>query len=314
MIQKKQQEILELIDKWQKYLKLQRNCSEHTIISYKNDLENFLNFLNHYNSEIITINSLRQVDIRLVRSWLSKRQQDNYLAASNSRGLSAIKNFYKYLEKTTNITCHAIFSIKSPKKAKILPKSLSQDDAQLSIEHIDNFTDLEWVEWRNKALLVLIYAAGLRISEALSITKSHLQDLEFIKITGKGKKERIIPWTPIAKDFIEQYLNKLPYSIGEKDPIFLGKLGKKLQAPVFNRELIRLRRFYGLPEHLSAHSFRHSFATHLLENGAELRSIQELLGHKSLSTTQRYTKVSLKHLENIYNNAHPISKSDSKIL
>lgn len=314
MIQKKQQEVLELLDKWQKYLKLQRNCSEHTIISYNNDLENFLNFLNHYNSEIITINSLRQVDIRLVRSWLSKRQQDNYLTASNSRGLSAIKNFYKYLEKTTNITCHAIFSIKNPKKAKILPKSLSQDDAQLSIEHIDNFTDSEWMELRNKALLLLIYAAGLRISEALSITKSHLQDLDFIKITGKGKKERLIPWTPIARDLIEQYLDKLPYSIDEKDPIFRGKLGKKLQAPVFNRELIRLRRFYGLPEHLSAHSFRHSFATHLLENGAELRSIQELLGHKSLSTTQRYTKVSLKHLENIYNNTHPISKSDSKIL
>ncbi len=314
MIQKKQQEVLELLDKWQKYLKLQRNYSEHTIISYKNDLENFLNFLNHYNSEIITINSLRQVDIRLVRSWLAKRQQDNYLTASNSRGLSAVKNFYKYLEKTTNITYHAIFSIKNPKKAKILPKSLSQDDAQLSIEHIDNFTDLEWVELRNKALLVLIYAAGLRISEALSMTKSHLQDLDFIKITGKGKKERLIPWTPIARDFIEQYLNKLPYNIDEKDPIFRGKLGKKLQAPVFNRELIRLRRFYGLPEHLSAHSFRHSFATHLLENGAELRSIQELLGHKSLSTTQRYTKVSLKHLENIYNNAHPISKSNSKIL
>lgn len=314
MIQKKAQEVLELIDKWQKYLKLQKNCSEHTIISYKNDLEHFLNFMTHYNSEIITITSIRQVDIRLVRSWLSKRQQDNYLTASNSRSLSAIKNFYKYLEKTANITCHAIFSVKNPRKAKILPKSLSQSDAQLSIEHIDDFANLEWVELRNKALLVLIYAAGLRISEALSITTSHLQNLDFIKITGKGRKERIIPWTPVARDLIEQYLSKLPYNIDEKDPIFRGKMGKKLQAPVFNRELIKLRRFYGLSEHLSAHSFRHSFATHLLENGAELRSIQELLGHKSLSTTQRYTKISLKHLENIYNNAHPISKSNGKLL
>ncbi len=228
MIQKKTQEVLELIDKWQKYLKLQKNCSEHTIISYKNDLEHFLNFMTHYNSEIITISSIRQVDIRLVRSWLSKRQQDNYLTASNSRSLSAIKNFYKYLEKTANITCHAIFSVKNPRKAKILPKSLSQSDAQLSIEHIDDFADLEWVELRNKALLVLIYAAGLRISEALSMTTSHLQNLDFIKITGKGKKERIIPWTPVARNLIEQYLSKLPYSIDEKDPIFRGKMGKKL--------------------------------------------------------------------------------------
>lgn len=115
------------------------------------------------------------------------------------------------------------------------------------------------MELRNKALLVLIYAAGLRISEALSMTTSHLQNLDFIKITGKGKKERIIPWTPVARNLIEQYLSKLPYSIDEKDPIFRGKMGKKLQAPVFNRELIKLRRFYGLSEHLSAHSFRHSF-------------------------------------------------------
>lgn len=310
MIYNKTTEILKLIDKWREYLRLQKNCSEHTIISYNNDLTNFINFISGYTDKIVTIDSLKQVDIRMARSWLAKRQQANYVAASNSRGLSVIKNFYKYLEKIHNISCHAVFSVRNPKKAKILPKALSQKDSQVSIEHIDNFAEEEWIELRNKALLVLIYATGLRISEALAITKTHLQNTEFIRIVGKGRKERLIPWISGARELILKYLGKLPYNLDNTEPIFRGKMGKKLQAPVFNRELIKLRRFYGLPEHLSAHAFRHSFATHLLENGADMRSIQELLGHKSLSTTQRYTKISLKHLETVYNNTHPVAKSE----
>lgn len=178
----------------------------------------------------------------------------------------------------------------------------------ISLDHIEEYGNSQWIEVRNKALLVLIYASGLRISEALSITKLHLQNLEFIKIMGKGSKERVIPWLTIARNLITEYLEKLPYELKDDEPIFRGKQGKKLQPPVFNRELIKLKRFYGLPEHLSAHSFRHSFASHLLENGADLRSIQELLGHKSLSTTQSYTKTSIKHLEMAYVTAHPIKK------
>lgn len=302
-------ELLELVDKWQKYLKLQKNYSDHTLCSYKNDIDNFFDFIKSYDSEILSVDGISKVDIRLIRSWLAKRQQDKYVAASNARCLSAVKNFYKYLEKTIGVSCHTVFSVKNPKKANVLPKSLSQDDSKLSLEHIDDFANLEWIELRNKALLILIYASGLRISEALSITKSHLQNIDFIRITGKGQKERLVPWIPVAREFIDKYLSKLPHNISEQDRIFRGKMGKELQPAVFNRELIRLRRFYGLPEHLTAHAFRHSFATHLLENGADLRSIQELLGHKNLSTTQRYTRVNQKHLENAYNKAHPISKS-----
>ena len=299
-------EICELLKNWDRYLTLQRNYSENTVISYKHDLENFLDFMKDYNGDIVTIDSLN-VDIRFIRSWLSKRYQDDYIASSSARALSSIKNFYKFLEKTGHISCHKIFSIKNPKKAKVLPKALTQADTITSIEHIDEFGNLDWVESRNKALLVLIYASGLRVSEALSITKKHIK-MDFIKITSKGNRERIVPWIDKAKDLIEQYLLKLPYTIEDNDPIFIGKLGKVLQPAVFNRELIKLRRLYGLPEHLSSHSFRHSFATHLLENGSDLRSIQELLGHKSLSTTQIYTKVNSKHLMDVYNNSHPISK------
>lgn len=301
-------EISELLKKWEKYLTLQKNYSKNTVISYRHDLENFLGFMKEYNGENATIDSLN-IDIRFIRSWLSKRYQDNYIASSSSRALSSIKNFYKFLEKTSNIGCHKIFSIKNPKKAKVLPKALTQEDAITSIEHIEELGDLDWVSARNKALLVLIYAAGLRISEALSITKKHIKT-DFIKINGKGNKERVVPWIDKAKDLVEQYLVKVPYCIKEDDPIFIGKSGKALQPAVFNRELIKLRRLYGLPEYLSSHAFRHSFATHLLENGSDLRSIQELLGHKSLSTTQIYTKVNSRHLMDVYNNSHPISKEN----
>lgn len=298
----------ELIIKWQKYLSLQKNYSNHTMISYNNDLKHFLEFMNYYNSDIVTMDYIKAADIRLMRSWLAKRKCDNFVTSSIARGLSAIKNFYKFLEKTSDLHNHVAFSIKSPKKSKLLPKALSEEEVNISLDHIEEYGNSQWIEVRNKALLVLIYASGLRISEALSITKLHLQNLEFIKIMGKGSKERVIPWLTIARNLITEYLEKLPYELKDDEPIFRGKQGKKLQPPVFNRELIKLKRFYGLPEHLSAHSFRHSFASHLLENGADLRSIQELLGHKSLSTTQSYTKTSIKHLEMAYVTAHPIKK------
>ncbi len=297
-----------LIIKWQKYLSLQKNYSNHTMISYNNDLKHFLEFMNYYNSDIVTMDYIKAADIRLMRSWLAKRKCDNFVTSSISRGLSAIKNFYKFLDKTSDLHNHVVFSIKSPKKSKLLPKTLSEEEVNISLNHIEEYGNIRWIEIRNKALLVLIYASGLRISEALSITKLHLQNLEFIKIMGKGSKERVIPWLAIARNLITEYLEKLPYELKNDEPIFRGKKGKKFQPPVFNRELIKLKRFYGLPEHLSAHSFRHSFASHLLENGADLRSIQELLGHKSLSTTQGYTKTNIKHLETAYVTAHPIKK------
>lgn len=251
------------------------------MISYNNDLKHFLEFMNYYNLDIVTMDYIKAADIRLMRSWLAKRKCDNFVTSSIARGLSAIKNFYKFLEKTSDLHNHVVFSIKSPKKSKLLPKALSEEEVNISLDHIEEYGNSQWIEVRNKALLVLIYASGLRISEALSITKLHLQNLEFIKIMGKGSKERVIPWLTITRNLITEYLEKLPYELKDDEPIFRGKQGKKLQPPVFNRELIKLKRFYGLPEHLSAHSFRHSFASHLLGNGADLRSIQELLGHKS---------------------------------
>ncbi len=306
--------IKELSEQWREYLKLQRNFSSNTVISYIHDLENFLNFLTIYNSQPIDIDELRQVDLRLMRSWLASRYKKNkYSFSSTARALSAVKNFYKFLEITNNgINSHIINSIRSPKKPKVLPKALTCLEIKVALTGVQdvNKQKEQWIELRDKALLVLIYSAGLRISEALAVTKTHFANSEFIKIVGKGKKERIIPWLSAARVLIQKYLEALPYNLEQDEPIFKGKCGKTLQPAVFNRQLIRLRRHYGLPEHLSSHGLRHSFATHLLENGADLRSIQELLGHNSLSTTQIYTKVNKQHLEKVYDNAHPQAKQN----
>ena len=301
-------ELSKIINDWQTYLGIQRNYSVHTLQSYLNDFNHFLKFIEHYHSEIVTLNTIESIDIRFVRSWLSARLTENFSSVSNARALSSVKNFYKYLEKKHSINCHAIFIVQSPKKPKNLPKALTKQDTQIALHNIEMLGDEEWIHIRNKALLTLIYASGLRISEALSLTKKHLENHEFIKITGKGNKERVIPWINAVRELVIKYTYILPYNIQTHEPIFRGKRGAPLQRAVFNRELIHLRRMLGLPEHLSSHAFRHSFATHLLENGANLRSIQDLLGHQSLSTTQRYTKINKNYLESVYNKAHPNAK------
>lgn len=298
------------INEFCNYLAAQKNYSQNTLDSYKNDISNFCRFIEEY-QEIeqneLTLEKFANLQIQTIRAWLSKRHQNEYKAISNSRALSAVKSFYRYLEKYHGVVNHAVHTIKLPKKPKHLSKALSPEETKISLDNVEKLGSTPLLELRNKALLTLIYATGLRISEALAITKSHLNSTEFIKITGKGGKERIIPWIDDSRKLVIQYLQDLPQDLAQDEPIFRGKNGGILQRSVFNRELIRLRRAMGLPEHLTSHAFRHSFATHLLENGADLRSIQMLLGHQSLSTTQRYTKINTKHLLAAYKNSHPDS-------
>jgi len=302
-------EIKNIVKEWQAYLELQKNYSKNTKAAYLNDLKAYFTFISNYSQKSVNLKSISLVDIRLIRSWLSDRRFADYTASSTARALSSVKSFYKYLEKTRNIVCHSIYAVSSPKKAKTLPKALSKEDTLFSLDKVASLSETRWIDLRNRSLLTLIYASGLRISEALSLTKQHIKETEYIKVIGKGNKERLVPWINNVKKLILEYLEELPYAIGENEPIFRTKTGKVLHRCNFNSELVKLRRIYGLPEHLSSHSFRHSFATHLLENGADLRSIQELLGHKSLSTTQKYTKINLTHLESVYNKSHPEAKA-----
>lgn len=293
---------------WLEHLSLSKSYSDHTRSAYSSDLNHFLEFISNYNSAIADLPMLESADIRLIRSWLAERLKKGYGASSNARALSSVKSFYKFLEKKYAINSHAIYTVHGPKKAKTLPKALTKLETNLAIDNIEMLGETVWIHLRNKALLMLIYASGLRISEALSITGDHLRNHEFIKILGKGGRERLIPWITESRLMLEEYLKSLPFLIENNEPIFRGIKGGVLQRAVFNKELILLRHQLGLPQYLSSHAFRHSFATHLLENGADLRSIQDLLGHKSLSTTQKYTKINQSHLEYVYEKAHPGAK------
>ncbi|MCP5369352.1 MAG: tyrosine-type recombinase/integrase [Rickettsiaceae bacterium] len=298
----------EKLDQFTDYLQAQRNYSIHTISSYQVDIQHFLHFIHKYQNKIVSYNDIKAINVRLIRSWLAQRHTDNYIASSNCRALSAIKTLYRYLEKIDGVNCHSLYLIKPPKQKKPLPKALNLEQTFSAIDSENILGSLEWIYLRNKALLILIYAAGLRISEALSITKKHLINRDFLQITGKGKKQRSVPWIAAAYKMIELYLQVLPHPIEDNEPIFRGEKGKILQRSVFGAELIKMRRLIGLPESFSSHSLRHSFATHLLENGANLRSIQDLLGHQSLSTTQQYTKINHAHLQDVYNKSHPDAK------
>ncbi len=303
-----------VISNWKSYLTNQRQFSENTLYAYCNDIENFLSFLSSYLDQTINLDIISKIDAQTIRSWLSYRVQNNYSIRSNSRALSALKNLYNYLEKNHGVNCHVLYIIKSPKKPRLLPKALPEDDVMLSIDYIGQGGEGEsvpgeWVMLRNKALLTLIYATGMRISEALSITQEHVINSEYIKIKGKGDKERLIPWIESSRQLVLKYLEALPFDLKKSSPIFRGMKGGVLQRAVFNKVLIQLRRQLGLPEHLTSHAFRHSFATALLESGSDLRVVQDLLGHKSLSTTQIYTKINSKRLIDVYQKSHPEAKN-----
>ncbi len=276
--------------------------SEHTYISYKNDIDSFLSFLDEYNGGQTDIDTIISVDIRCLRSYLASLKSKDYASSSIARKLATIKNFYKFLIRKKHNIDHSIFAIRSPKKLRTIPKALTLEQTSISIDSSSSEIDENWVVLRNKAIIILIYSAGLRISEALSITKNHLIS-DVIRIKGKGNKERIVPWLDISKNAIKEYLDELPYNLNQDEPIFLGKRGKVLKQNYFNTILIKMRRTYNLPEHITPHAFRHSFATHMLENGADLRVIQDLLGHASLSTTQIYTKTNIAHLKKAHKNA-----------
>lgn len=292
---------------WYKYLKYERGYSQHTIDAYQNDIDNFILFIEKYTQADVTLVVLNGLNIRSIRSWLTYRKIDQqYDNKSNARALSSVKSMYRFMNKQ-GYKAEAIFNIKSPKTTSSLPKALSQNDVLSVLKQMSSvFLEETWVTARDNAILALIYTSGVRISEALSLTKDMLFE-ENLCILGKGNKPRIIPWVEYAKFLISEYLKLCPFILSSNDPIFRGVKGKKLNPRIFNKKLYHLRKMYHLPEYMTPHAFRHSFATHLLENGCDLRSIQELLGHKDLSTTQIYTKVNYNMLNNEYMKAHPMN-------
>ncbi len=293
------------VGKWLSWLSSEKQLSSHSIVAYRQDLNNFLNFIIQHNGGAIDTNAIKKLTLKDFRAWLAYRHREGFDHSSSSRALSALRNFFRYLAKTNLIQNTDIFQIRSPKKSKPLPKALNVNDALTATNRISDLAKNEWLGLRDTALLILIYGLGLRISEALSLKVKDLSNGENIIVMGKRSKERQLPLLPQVNEAIKKYLAACPFDLNGNDFLFIGEKGKQLQAAIFSKQLRKLRKGLGLPESMTPHSFRHSFATHLLSNGVDLRTIQELLGHSDLSSTQVYTNININQLLEKYTLAHP---------
>ncbi len=298
-------EVKKLLEKFFVFLEVEKKYSAHTLVSYRTDLNYFFDFIFRSKEKIIDKDTLQNLTLHDFRRWLSVRLED-HINASNARGLSSLRSFFRFLSKNNLLQNADIEKIKTPKIAKSVPKAVDGVDIDQIMAAIrENAPKEQWQIKRDLALLTLIYGCGLRISEALSITPKSLTGNDFLIIDGKGNKQRMVPLLPIVRKRINDYLAQCPFKPLQTQSVFFGARGKPYLARLFSRLLQNIRQHLNLAETITPHAFRHSFATHLLAAGGDLRTIQELLGHESLSTTQRYTKVDKDRLLSAYAQFHP---------
>lgn len=293
--------IFKIISHWRKDVDFL--YSKNTAINYDEDLYQFILFINDYLGEIITLELIENISKKDFRAWLTNRFEKGFKNSSSARAISSLRHFYKFIKNNYKIDNIPITRLKSPKKEKLLPKSVDEEDVFLIINNIELMSEDSWVGARDKALLILLYSTGIRISEALNIKYEDF--CESLKVFGKRGKERIVPVLHKVKLAVDDYIKLCPYNFINDSYVFLGLRGGRLQASVARKKIMNFRRMYNLPEHLSPHALRHSCATHLLKNSGDLRGIQSLLGHESLSSTQIYTSVDESTLEKVILNSHP---------
>ncbi len=294
---------------WRDYLQYEKHVSKHTLRAYTHDLNVFLNFLFTHHGEKVSLNSLSTAALTDFRAWMSRQAMDGLQNASRARSLSGVKNFLSWLDKNGHMHNAAIGLLRSPKLPHKLPKPIGEISIFTLLDDLKAKGD--WVSLRDHALFTLLYGSGLRIQEALNLHISDLQNGDYLRVTGKGNKERQIPLITPVQGVFKVYLEHHPFAHDPHAPLFPGQRSKYLNQGVAQRTMRKIRVSLGLPETATPHALRHSFATHLLQNGANLREIQDLLGHASLSTTQRYTEVNAAELIAIHKKAHPRQKSKS---
>lgn len=292
-------EVDDFIESFLRFISVEKGCSDNTINSYRIDIFYFIDFLFRSKKKLVSKQTFVDLVIYDFRGWLLERR-DNHINSSNARALACLRSFFRFLSKNDLVVNSEIEKIKTPKVVKPLPKAIDQFDIDKIFAAILEIQKTEWKAKRDIALLTLIYGCGLRISEALAVSKDSFQNGQSLIVTGKGKKQRMLPLMPIIKQRIDDYLSSCPFAINNESGLFMGNKGKVYSRYDFDKLIRKIRVMLGFPNTVTTHSFRHSFATHLLEAGADLRSIQDLLGHENLSTTQRYTKIDKKRLLSVY--------------
>ncbi len=299
-------DLAEALQSWMRYLQYEKHVSRHTLRAYTGDVTRFIEFLAGHHGGAVSLNALSEVSINDFRSWMSRQAMNGAGASTRARALSGVKNLLGWLDRQGTMHNAAIKTVRSPKQPRKLPRPLYEKQAT---RLLDNMDDESWLDKRNKALFTLLYGCGLRIDEALSLDIKDLPRDGFLRVTGKGRKERQVPVLSIVEEMIAAYLRACPHAQAPDRALFLGSRGKRLNQGVAQKAMRVLRRDLELPENATPHALRHSFATHLLQNGANIRQIQELLGHASLSTTQRYTEIDAKKLMEVYKDAHPRNRT-----
>jgi integrase/recombinase XerC len=297
------------IESWLTHLGAERRYSPKTLEAYRRDVEQFLDFLTEHLGGRPSLKDLTALTPADVRSFLAKRRAEGIGSRSLMRTLAGLRGFARYLERNRKGRVAALSAVRAPKIGKTLPRPLSVTAARRIADselHADE-NAAPWIHARDAAVLTLLYGSGLRISEALGLTRADTGSgaRDAITVTGKGRKQRMVPVLPQVQALVAEYVALCPYDLPADGPLFVGAKGGPLSPRIVQLALARLRGALGLPETATPHALRHSFATHLLARGGDLRAIQELLGHASLATTQIYTEVDAERLIEAYRNAHP---------
>tara|TARA_R110002124_G_scaffold109676_2_gene262741 strand:+ start:8852 stop:9784 length:933 start_codon:yes stop_codon:yes gene_type:complete len=291
---------------WQRELGSVRRLAANTLEAYGRDLDQFFRFLAGHTGGPVSLNTLKQLRGADIRSFMAQRRQESLGSRSLARVLSALKSFFRFMEREGVMATEALNVIRTPKLPRSLPKALTVIEARETISTTAEMEERPWVAARDMAVLSLCYGAGLRIAEALALTRGDLE-AQVLRVTGKGGKTRMVPLIAAVRASIELYLELCPFRSWPEEPLFRGVKGGVLSPRLIQLRVAQLRGALGLPPSATPHALRHSFATHLLGKGGDLRAIQELLGHASLSSTQIYTAVDTERLLDSYRKAHPRS-------
>ncbi|MGR3512430.1 MAG: tyrosine recombinase XerC [Paracoccaceae bacterium] len=282
-----------------------RGRAEKTLTAYRQDVLGFLSFLQNYEGAGQGRAALAKLTTRTMRAWMAHERGRGLSARSLARALSAVKNFVSWLAERDGFDPSAVLMTRAPRFTAKLPRPLAEDAARAMVDTVGELQDNDWVAARDSAVLTLLYGCGLRISEALSLRGQDMPLKDSLRIVGKGNKERLVPVIPAARAAMERYERLCPFDLADADPVFRGVRGGPLSPRQVQKAMASARAMLGLPATATPHAMRHSFATHLLNAGGDLRAIQELLGHASLSTTQAYTAVDTARLMEVYETAHP---------
>lgn len=295
----------EALGAWRRWLETERRVSGHTLVAYTRDVAGFLSFLTGHLGRPPSLADLSEARLADFRAWLASRAAQGTAPTSRARSLSGVRNLFRWLDRSGHLYNAAVGFVRTPKRPHAVPKPLTAGDAMNLLDEAEAGASQPWLGHRDRALFTLLYGCGLRIDEALRLSRADLPAGDMLTVTGKGSRQRVVPVLPEVRRALDDYLAACPYAVPPDGPLFLGARGARLDPRVARRAMDETRRRLGLPDTATPHALRHSFATHLLAGGGDLRAIQDLLGHASLSTTQRYLAVEADNLMDLYDRVHP---------